>query len=65
MGDPVETLFVKPAAGALVRDPSTMLPLPPEGAEVPRTAYYLRRLAAGDLIQAAPPANAVRAKKEA
>lgn len=55
-----DTLYVKPAPGLLVRDPVTMEPLPAAGAEKPRSSYWLRRLAAGDVTEAKPP----KAKKE-
>lgn len=41
---------VKPKQGLLVRDPHTRQPLPPEGAEVPETAHWRRRLLAGDVV---------------
>lgn len=49
-----ETLFVKPAPGLQVRDPQTHDPLPAEGAEVPRTIYWLRRLRDGDVTEVQP-----------
>lgn len=51
---------LKPAAGLLVRHPETLQPLPKEGAEVVHSSYWLRRLAAGDvvLVQDQPPAKA-------
>jgi len=42
-------IYVVPAAGLLVRDPASMLPLPPEGAEVTETSHWLRRIQAGDV----------------
>jgi len=53
-----ETMFVKPAPGRKVRDPLTGAPMPAEGAEVPRAQYWMRRLKAGDVAQATPPAPA-------
>lgn len=59
-------MFVKPASrivagGApqilVVRDPVTRRPLPPEGAEVPETTYWHRRLRDGDVLAAAAPAH--------
>ncbi len=41
----------------LVRDPVTMQPLGADGAEVPRTAYWLRRLRDGDVVMAVAAAN--------
>ena len=47
-------MFVKPAPGALVRDPKTRRPLPAEGAEVPDSPFWMRRLASGDCLAASP-----------
>ena len=44
-------LKIKPNDGMLVRDPITMRALPPEGAEVAATSFWIRRLAAGDVIE--------------
>lgn len=41
---------VKPAGGVKVRDPVTMKALPLEGAEVPNTSYWRRRLSDGDVV---------------
>ena len=41
---------VKPAPGLLVRDPISKRPLPPEGAEVPESSYWVRRVASGDVV---------------
>ena len=38
------TFFVKPEPGKRVPNPDTRMPLPKEGAEVPRNQYWLRRL---------------------
>lgn len=44
---------LKPARdGLIVRDPVTMVPLPSEGKEVERNSYWLRRMAAGDVVEA-------------
>ncbi len=53
-----ETMLVKPN-GVQVRDPLTKTPLPPEGAEVPKDTYWLRRLQDGDVSDVKP----VTAKK--
>lgn len=45
---------VKPKQGLLVRDPHTRQPLPPEGAEVPDTTHWRRRLASGDVVRVEP-----------
>ena len=44
-----EQMFVKPAPGRVVRDPSTGLPLPEGGAVVEKTQFWLRRLRDGDV----------------
>jgi len=42
---------VKPKVpGAIVRDPHTRKPLPPEGAEVPEESYWIRRLMDEDVV---------------
>lgn len=47
---------VKPRAGYVVRDPARpSTPLPAEGADVPRTPYWMRRLAKGDVELAPEP----------
>lgn len=49
-------LYVKPAEGRAVRDPERDNELvPPEGKFVPRSIYWLRRLAQGDVVEARPP----------
>jgi hypothetical protein len=52
-------MFVKPAAkGLLVRDPVTKRPLDEAGREVPDTdLYWARRLAQGDVVAVASPAD--------
>ena len=56
-------LFVKPAVlpdggAALVRQPERgYAPLPPEGAPVPPSTYWLRRLRDGDVVEADPTAT--------
>lgn len=47
-------MFVQPKQGLQVRDPVSYQPLPPEGAEVPRDSYWLRRLRSGDVVEAKP-----------
>jgi hypothetical protein len=57
-----ETMFVKPAPGLRVRreeNPKEIVP--PEGTQVPRTAYYVRRLRDGSLVGATPVKPASRA----
>jgi len=48
-------MFVKPVEGREVRDPVTQQPVPPEGREVPDTAFWNRRVRDGDLKDATPP----------
>jgi len=43
-------MFVKPKPGVKVRDPKTLRHLPEAGREVPDSAYWMRRLAAGDVV---------------
>jgi hypothetical protein len=43
-------VFLKPKTGALVRDPTTLQPLPESGREVAPTSYWQRRLTAGDVV---------------
>lgn len=50
-------MFVKPAPGRTVRWPVSLRLLSEQGAEVPRTAFWLRALARGD-VQNAPPVQA-------
>jgi hypothetical protein len=48
--------------GRLIRHPETGEIVPPEGLEVPRAGYWLRRILDGDLAET--PAAPVKAKKE-
>lgn len=50
-----ETFYIKPKPGLVVRDPITLDPLPPEGAEKPRNQYWLRRVSDGDVIETKRP----------
>lgn len=46
-----ETLYVRPADPAReIVDPVSRQPLPSEGGEVSNSAYWRRRLAAGDVV---------------
>lgn len=47
-------MFVRPAPGLSLRDPITRQILSPEGADVPETAFWLRRLRSGDVALAQP-----------
>lgn len=57
---------IKPAReGLIVLDPATYFPLPAEGAEVPETSYWQRRLLDGDVVlvtQSPAPAAPARAR---
>ncbi|HIC1544088.1 TPA: DUF2635 domain-containing protein [Escherichia coli] len=44
-------LKIKPAAGKAIRDPFTMKLLAQEGEEKPRNSFWIRRLAAGDVVE--------------
>lgn len=49
------TMHVKPGReGLIVLVPVTKQALPPEGAEVPRTTYWMRRLRSGDVVEFTP-----------
>ena len=48
-------MFVKPAEGLKVRDPISLVHLPAEGAEVPESSFWLRRLRSGDVFATTPP----------
>ncbi|PFF95391.1 DUF2635 domain-containing protein [Escherichia albertii] len=45
------TLKIKPAEGKAIRDPFTMKLLNPDGEEKPRNSFWIRRLAAGDVVE--------------
>jgi hypothetical protein len=47
-------MFVKPAPGRQVRDPISKRHLPAEGADVPATGYWLRRVREGDVLVVTP-----------
>jgi hypothetical protein len=47
-------MLLKPAPGLAVRDPELRDLLPEEGRDVPRSEYWLRRIADGDVVDAAP-----------
>jgi hypothetical protein len=52
----VKRLYLKPVDGRACPDPDnggTLLPA--EGADVPHTVYWQRRLTAGDAVEADPP----------
>lgn len=45
----MEKFFLKPANSGTVIDPETDLPLPSEGASVPKTAYWMGHVMRGDV----------------
>jgi hypothetical protein len=45
-----DVLKIKPAPGRAVRDPVTMKPLAADGETKPRTSFWTRRLADGDVL---------------
>jgi len=53
-----DDLYVKPAEGLQVRFPRSEKILPPEGAFVPATTWWLRRLTDNDVTISEPPAEA-------
>jgi hypothetical protein len=56
-------MFVKPAAGRIVIDPTTNPRLPDEGkAVVGNAAYWLRRKNDGDVTEGTPPAETRKTK---
>lgn len=49
-------MFIKPSSGLIVRDPRTMQPLPPDGAEVgDHDAYWHFHLTHGDVVLVTAP----------
>lgn len=46
----MSTVFVVPAAGALVRHPDTMTPLSAGGENVELTTYWRRRISDGSVV---------------
>lgn len=53
-----ETFYLIPKPGRQVRDPVSAAPLPPDGAEKPKTGYWLRRVLEGDVTEGSAPAPA-------
>lgn len=53
-------MYVIPAEGLKVPDPVLRDHLPAQGREVPRDAYWMRRLTDGDVIETLPPAQAAK-----
>jgi hypothetical protein len=60
-----KTVFIKPAsADVKVRDPITKLHLGASGESKPRSSYWIRRIAAGDVVEVIEqPASAKAAPK--
>lgn len=52
-------MYVKPAPGVLLRDPTTRRVVPPEGADVEPCSFWHRRIAEGDATLVAPPSEVV------
>lgn len=50
-----DKFYLIPQPGLVVRDPDTAQPLPAEGAEKPKTGYWLRRLMDQDVTEATAP----------
>ena len=57
------SFFVKPAPGLRIADPQTGEYLPETGAVMPRSGFWLRRLADGDIVEAKPAAPAKSKEK--
>lgn len=51
----MEKIYVVPATGLTVINPANGQPLPPEGAEVVRDTYWIRRIDDGDVSVGAAP----------
>ena len=61
------TFFIKPAPGLKIADPETGEYLPETGKVMPRSAFWLRRVKDGDVLEADPqpaPAKPVAKAKE-
>ena len=62
----MEKFYVKPAAAdLLVHDPVSGEKLPANGAFKPRSQYWLRRLAQGEIVETTPPPERAPAKAPA
>lgn len=61
----MNTMKVYPVAGRLVRHPGTGETVPAAGLIVPRSPYWLRRLACGDVTTAPEPSVEKKAKEKA
>lgn len=58
-----QTFFIKPASGAKVRDPVTKQHLSADGENKPRSNYWLRRIASGEVVKSVQPAAPKTAQK--
>jgi hypothetical protein len=58
-----EKFFVVPAAGLTVIDPASGQALPPEGKNVERSTYWIRRVNEGDVTEGKPTTAAKKAKE--
>jgi len=56
-------MFVKPKNGLSVRDPVKGSPLPADGADVPDTIFWRRRLRDGDVTTTDKPVTSVASTK--
>lgn len=56
------SFFLRPAPGIRVADPETGQYLPAAGALMPRSAFWLRRVADGDVVEVQKPAPAKKAQ---
>ena len=53
----IATAYLIPKKGVTVRDPVTSKPLPAQGATKPLSAFWLRRIKAGSVIEGEAPAS--------
>jgi len=60
----MDQIFVSPVPGVKVRDPQTLRHIPESGQLVPRDSYWLRRLADGDVVEAAQKPTSSRKVQE-
>lgn len=58
-----DRFYLKPGDGLKVVDPDTGEPLPADGADVPKTPYWLRRLRDGDVTRTARPKTRTKNKE--
>ena len=58
-----KTFFIKPVGEAKVRDPDTKLHLDAAGQNKPKSSYWLRRIADGEVVEVSQPAEKVATEK--